>query len=401
MKKLFQKYFFINLNNLNKSSASIKFLMYLTISLFFNTPVLTISKKRALNSPTIPIVKQYVQRFMRKYKIPGMAVALYVHNTPYIFHFGYANRENKIPVTRATLFEIGSISKVFTCILIAQEILANRMQLHDAISDHIYFLKNNQRLNTMTIEQLCTHTAALPYDVPVDISSKESLLRHMIKWRPATKQAIYRYSNHGIELLRLALEESTRKTINMLFTERILVPLNMSAIGVVVPENYKIYYAKCYDKSGKLTTYWDRERPLLLGSGGLRATSIDMLNFMQATIGLANTPHDLDQAIKLTQTPHVKIGNLKHGLGWTMDNLSTNQIGGLTGRLAEKIHTDQRFFSGNYLFDKTGTTNGFQAYIGVVPNQKIGIVLMANKRLPNGWKIIKKFGKELLRKTSK
>ena len=371
-------------------------LLILGISLFSNSQVLA----TPITQTTVNVVKQQVQRFMRKHKIPGMAVVLYVHNTPYIFHFGYANREKKTPVTRDTLFEIGSISKVFTCILIAQEILARRMQLHDSISDHIAILKNNQRLHNMTIEKLCTHTSSLPYDAPLGIRSKDSLINHMVKWRPTTNQAVYRYSNHGIELLRVALEESTNKTINRLLSERILVPLNMSAIGVIVPENYKIYYAKCYDKAGNLTTYWDRERPLLLGSGGLRATSVDMLNFLQATIGLPNTPHDLYRAIKLTQTPHVKIGHLKHGLGWAMDSLHTKKIGGLTGQLAERITSSQRIFSGHYLFDKTGTTNGFQAYIGVIPNQKIGIVLMANKRLPNGWKVIKQFGKELLRQAS-
>jgi beta-lactamase class C len=365
--------------------------------LIFNLQIVATS----ITQPTVQLVKRQVQRFMRKHKIPGMAVVLYVHHTPYIFHFGYANREKKIPVTRDTLFEIGSISKVFTCILIAQEILAERMQLHDPISDHIAMLKNNQRLRNMTIEKLCTHTALLPYNAPLGITSKASLINHMVKWRPATNQAVYRYSNHGIELLRIALEESTNKTINRLFSERILGPLNMSAIGVIVPDNYKIYYAKCYDKAGNLTTYWDRERPLLLGSGGLRTTSVDMLNFLQATIGLPNTPTELYRAIKLTQTPHVKIGDLKHGLGWAMDSLNAKKIGGLTGRLSEKIALPQRVFSGHYLFDKTGTTNGFQAYIGVVPDQKIGIVLMANKRLPNGWKVIKQFGKELLRQASK
>lgn len=393
MKQFIQKYLALNLNNLNFNFK----ILIVTISLFLNLQILTTS----IAPTAVSIVKQQVQRFMRKYKIPGMAVVLYVHHTPYIFHFGYANREKKISVTRDTLFEIGSISKVFTCILIAQEILAQRMQLHDPISDHIAMLKNNQRLRHMTIEKLCTHTALLPYDAPLGITSKASLIRHMVKWRPATKQAVYRYSNHGIELLRVALEELTNKTINRLFSERILVPLNMSAIGVVVPDNYKIYYAKCYDKAGNLTTYWDRERPLLLGSGGLRVTSVDMLNFLQATIGLPNTPFELYQAIKLTQTPHVKIGDLKHGLGWAMDSLHTKKIGGLTGKVAEKVHHSQRVFSGHYLFDKTGTTNGFQAYIGVVPDQKIGVVLMANKRLPNGWKVMKQFGKELLRQTSK
>ena len=199
------------------------------ISLFFYVPVLATSAINKSSSPIVNTVKQRVQRFARKHKIPGMAVALYVHDTPYVFHFGYANREKKIPVTRNTLFEIGSISKVFTCILIAQEILDGRMQLSDSISDHIPALMQNKRLRTVTIEKLCTHTAALPYDAPVGISSKDGLIRHMAKWRPVTSQNIYRYSNHGIELLRVALEEANHKTINMLFTERILADIRMRA----------------------------------------------------------------------------------------------------------------------------------------------------------------------------
>src|SRR5581483_202499 len=112
----------------------------------------TTSQATTKKDPIATIVSKIVKDFMREFNIPGAAVALYIHGTPYLFSFGYADQEHKIPVTESTLFEIGSISKLFTCLLIAQEILAGRMRLTDPITNYIPLLATNNKLQTCTLE---------------------------------------------------------------------------------------------------------------------------------------------------------------------------------------------------------------------------------------------------------
>lgn len=88
-------------------------------------------------SPVDDIVKQTVATFMAKNKISGVAVELYIDGVPHTYNFGYANTEKKIPVSQKTIFEVGSLSKVMTGILLAQEIDYNRMSLTDPVKKYI------------------------------------------------------------------------------------------------------------------------------------------------------------------------------------------------------------------------------------------------------------------------
>lgn len=161
------------------------------------------------------VVKKIASPFMRQYQIPGLAIALCVHDNSYLFHFGYANKKDKIPVTQNTLFELGSITKLFTCLLIAQEVEKGNMKLTEPISSYIPCLSTNKNLHTITLERLGTHTANLPFNAPAWIKSKKDLLKHIASWRPeVTLPLSWRYSNHGIELLAIALEESLHESYN-------------------------------------------------------------------------------------------------------------------------------------------------------------------------------------------
>lgn len=350
---------------------------------------------------TAATVKRRVDTFMQRNKIPGMAIVLYTNERPYFFNFGYADKEKKTPVTQNTIFEIGSISKIFTCLLLAQEILTGNMHLSDPISEHIPQLARNKYLKTMSLEKLATHTSLLPFNAPNGVKSEAGLIRHLTAWRPCTPVSTWCYSNHGVELLRIALEESSQKSIERLLLERILYPLNMAPIGVYVPERYQSLSATGYDKQGKKAPSW--HNPLLLGSAALRTSSIDMLHFLKLAIGLPEAPASLRRAMQLTQTPCVKLPSMKHGLGWQISpssSLPSKTKRNSNGARAQKITPYNRRFDGDSLVEKTGTTNGFHAYIAAIPNQKVGIVIMMNRALPSGSKIIKKIGRELLYATS-
>jgi len=354
------------------------------------------SHTQALNSPE-SIIKKTITDAMHKYKIPGVAVVLYTHDMSFALHAGYADSQKKTPITQDTLFEIGSITKLFTCLLIAQEVLQGTMKLSDPIIHYIPELKVNKKLNNMTLLKLATHTSTMPFNVPNHVISQKDFVSYMSHWQPAVKQYIWwQYSNPGIELLRIALEETLQQNINTLLSERVLKPLGMSAIGMHVPEYYKAQCATCYDKVGNKTIGWDD--PLLLGSAAIRATSVDMLKFLKAAIGVQGPPH-IKQAMQLTQTPYIIVDAIKHGLGWEINDLTPKpaSIGNLfKGYPAYAVQETERIFNPNVLLDKEGTTNGFHAYIGVIPSKNSGVVVMINRRLVKGLDVIKKMGRDIL-----
>lgn len=344
-------------------------------------------------------IKTHVSNYMQKYKIPGIAIALYVNGKPYLFNFGYSNKKNKILITNETLFEIGSISKIFTCLLVAQQVLENNWNLHDPISRYISELSNNKCLKTITLEKLATHTSTLPFNAPSNIKTKNSLLRYISRYKPlSTSTCFFQYSNHGVELLRIALEEKLQQSFDDILKNRILMPLKMNIVGTRIPPIYYNHYASCYDKNGDETIYWDH--PFLIGSAAIRASSSDMLKFLHAALGLPGTPISIENAMCLTQTPFIKIkkNGAKHGLGWEINSIK-NFYKAPSFNFFSKIEVQKikdKKFGNNVILDKGGTTNGFHSYIAVSPSEKTGIVIMINRTLPNGWNVIKNLGKHIL-----
>jgi len=346
------------------------------------------------------IVKKTIRSFMQQHQIPGAAMALYINDTPHLFHFGYAHKEKKIPVTENTIFEIGSISKVFTNILLAHEILDGRMKLTDPIYNHIPMLATNKKLHNTTLEKLCTHTSTLTYNAPDHVKTQKDLLQYINTWKPSLKNEVWwQYSNHGIELLRIALEETTQQTIYDLLSKKILQPLHMNSSSMNITDSYKEYYAQGYDKQGNKSPHWNH--PFLLGTAALRANNSDMLNFLKASIGLPDTPAHLKKAIQLTQTAIIDKGTIKQGMAWDMWNIDALKHPNMyEGFKVQRIPHAQQIFDGDMLIGKTGTTAGFHAYIAVIPNQKVGIVIMINRMLWSGFAKMRNLGKEILLKTA-
>lgn len=357
---------------------------------------------KEVQAPPGSIVKRCAKKFMDRFQIPGMAVALYVDDAPYLYHFGFADRDKKIPVTDKTIFEIGSISKVFTCILFAQEVIDGKMNLDDPITRYVKPFSANKKLKNVTLERLATHTSSLPYDPPAHVQSRDALVKHVSQWMPRNQRFEWSYSNHGVELLAIAIEEKYKKSVHELFIDKILKPLNMEPIGVWVPDRYKKLCSSCYAKDGSQSIPWS-DQPYLHGSGLLHASNVDMLNFLKASLGLPGTPDSIKQAMQFTQKPYVIADDIKQGLGWQIDVLNIDTINKLDGAAcckASAVKKSERIFNGDFLFDKTGTTQGFHSYIAVIPNKKIGVVVMINKRLVAGFRPIKKFGRELLTQLS-
>lgn len=330
-------------------SGSIAYLVLLSSLLAFSEEVAS-DKQQVL-------IDKAITSFMQQHDVPGVAVAIVKGNNESIICYGLANKKHHAKVTENTLFEIASITKVFTTTALALNVLQGRMGLDDPISKYIPGLDApSSAISKVTLLELATHNSSLPR---VGGSWREGGLQKIISflqhWQPNYSIGTrYEYSNLAFGLLGYALEAVEKKPYEEIIAEDILKPLGMNMTFTQVPESQLSQYAQGYNQKG-----YEAPRRIpgyLLGSGALRSTVKDMLKFLKANMGI-NTPENLLKAMHLAQQPFYKVR--KHfiiGLGW------------------------QRFdFEGTLVINKNGGVTGFTSYIGWIPEKKIGIVILTNK----------------------
>ena len=143
---------------------------------------------------------------------------------------GFANLEWRGPNDLSTKFEIGSMTKQFTAMLILQQVNDGKIRLEGHISDYLSYYRKDTG-SRVTISQLLSHTSGVPNfaDVPGFFESGASRVSYSVKdfvekycsgdlqFDPGTK---FEYSNSGYFLLGAILEEVTGRTYEQLLTER-------------------------------------------------------------------------------------------------------------------------------------------------------------------------------------
>jgi beta-lactamase class C len=322
-------------------------------------------------SPAEQIVRKGIDEFMKEFHIPGVAVALYYDGKSYLFNFGLAKTNPNRPVTSNTIFEVASITKVFTTTALAVKVLQGRMRLQDPVANYLPTLHiQRAAINKVTLVELATHTSSLPRIPPTRFSgTKRQVMFFLRRWTPDYPIGThYLYSNLGFGVLGFALANAGQSSYIDVIRETILRPLGMNSTDIIVPDSLRGNYAQGHNKKGEVVPHFALNA--WPGGGALRSTSGDMLKFLEANLGLAG-PQYLQNAMQVAQQPYYKVNDhLTMGLGW------------------------QRYSSANkpLIIDKNGGVPGFSSYIGMIPEKKIGIVILANKAkthaTANGRKIL-------------
>jgi len=370
------------------------------IVLFICTIVVSASiaaQPNAHNDIVVPVI----QKFIEENHLPGVVVQLYVDGKLESYYFGYANPNLRTRMSKNTIFEIGSVSKVMTSILLAQEIDAAKMQLDAPVKKYLPYLSDD--FEEITLKNLATHTSGLPFLLPEkmqkQIKSRKELTQYLAIFYPdEVVNEEWLYSNFGIGVLGIALENVTHKNYDELLRQQLLIPLNMQAIATTVPPALQKYYASGYDQEGNAVP--PTSNSVFAAAGDVRASASDMQQFLSAAIGLPGTPERILYPMRMTQAVYVELPAKMQGLGWDIHPLDAEYIKGLLsadGKLEPSPIIEiykKPIYSGDMLIDKTGGTEGFRTYIAVIPNKNTGIVILANKFIPGG--AIARVGREIL-----
>ncbi len=267
-----------------------------------------------------------------------------------------------------TVYEIGSITKVFTSLLLAVMVEQGQVQLDEPIQHLLPDRKlPHGKQRPITLVDLATHSSGLPRMPknfhPADPRNPyadytldqlfEFLAHYRLRKQPGER---YAYSNLGIGLLGVALAKRAGKSYEELVVETICDPLALHDTRITLNNDQRRRLAAGHDADGQPYPNWDI--PALAGAGALRSTVADLARFLQANLGTLSTP--LDKAIRLTHQPRFEIGP-KQGsvaLGW-------------------HVSADGK------RLQHSGQTGGYHSFIAMHRERPLGVVVLANSA--TGW----------------
>jgi len=260
-----------------------------------------------------------------------------------------------------SLFEIGSVTKVFTVLLLADMAERAEVGLDDAVSK---YLPESVRVpGAITLRQLAMHTSGLPR-VPNNLSPK-TLANPYVDYTPAKLYDFlnayklprppgekWEYSNLGAGLLGHVLARRAGMDYGTLVRFRIANELDMTSTYTVLPEWLQPRAVKGHNALGQPVSNWDWDA--LAGAGALWSGADDLLNLLAANLGQKKS--GLAPAMAAMQKGRVPVANgIGQSLGW--HTLTT---------------------TGGDLFWKDGATFGFSSFIGFDPKTGRGVVVLSD-----------------------
>jgi CubicO group peptidase (beta-lactamase class C family) len=297
----------------------------------------------------------------------GIVVGIVDSGGRRVIAHGSAAKGGSKPVDGDTLFEIGSITKVFTAQILADAVAAGTVKLDDPVSKYLPASVRVPGRNgrEITLHDLVTHRSGLPR-LPTNLTSTdlsnpyaaytvgdlyEFLAGHKLRRDPGAE---FEYSNLGVGLLGhvLALREST--SYERLVRAKILNRLGMKSTAIELSPEAKARMAQGHDHKLEPVSSWDL--PALAGAGALRSSANDLLRFVAAHAGIPKADPVLASMIAIRKP--AAGGDI--GLGWL-----------ITKRGIEIVHHG-------------GGTGGFQAFAGFDPVGRVGVVVLSNAQTQPG-----------------
>ena len=302
------------------------------------------------------------RRWLQDRLVVGLAIGIVKEGQSRVLGYGETVKGSGITPDGDTLYEIGSISKLFTSVLLASLVQSGDVTLNDPLQRYVppSVTVPVYGGEPITLEHLATHTSGLPR-MPDNFNPADPLnpyadytvermygfLKGYTLKRPPGR---YEYSNYAMGLLGYVLADHIGTTYERLLKDRICKPLGMSDTGIVLNREQKKRLAPPYNAALKPVRNWDI--PALAGAGGIRSSVKDMIKFIEAN--LEKGPKPPSKALRFAQVKrhHMEDG-LSMGLGW-------------------------HFARDGVTLWHNGGTGGYHAWLAVSPDRGVGVVVLAN-----------------------
>jgi beta-lactamase class C len=346
------------------------------------------------NTTRIKSAADYAFRpLLKEYDVPGIAVAVTVAGRQYFFAYGVASKATNRPVTKDTIFEIGSVSKTFTATLAGYAQALGKISLDDHPGKYMPQLRGSA-IDRASLTHLGTFTAGgLPLQFPDAVTNADQMVSYFQRWKPsAGPGAQRRYSNPSIGLFGHVTSLAMNGNFADLVESELFPKLGLGHSYIRVPQAAMDNYAWGYNQANAPI----RVRPGVFDAEayGVKSTAADMIHFVEDDIGPQNLETPVRRAVEATHVGYFRVGGavqgMVQGLGWeqypypvTLDRLLAGNSNAIVMQANAAVQLNPpKNPSGPTLFNKTGSTNGFGAYVAFVPEKRIGIVMLANKNFP-------------------
>lgn len=348
--------------------------IYLTILflLITSAPAAFSQKKQSTLQKSLEPV---IERVMRENAIPGLAVGI-VRNGQVIYAkgFGTAKPGAKQTITAKSVFNLASITKLFTAAAVMQLVERGKINLDDRVTEYLaYFKLKDARYKQITVRHLLDHTSGLgfieenPFERKADYDPG-ALERHIRALENLTLDSApgekYEYSNEGFDILGDIIAKVSKSTYEDYIERNILEPLKMKNSSVLVSRQIPPRYFS--DEQGKLNA--NEKVPFnraFAPSSALASNVDDMNRWMLASLnrgGLEGKrilqPASYDAMwklpVKAEGAKEFPVGGRMRG-GWFRWNYKNHQIVG-----------------------HGGAELGFNSFLALAPKNSIGVVVVGN-----------------------
>jgi D-alanyl-D-alanine-carboxypeptidase/D-alanyl-D-alanine-endopeptidase len=268
-----------------------------------------------------------------------------------------------------TVFEIASITKVLTSLLLVEMVRRGEVAFNDPVAKYLpASLTLHQRGRPITLLDLASYTSGLPnmpdnmppkwWTLPnpmVDYTERklyEFLSSYVPEYEPGIR---YEYANLGFGLLGVALARRAGKSYEELMIERVCNPLGLYHTRITLSDDMRRHLVQPHDKELKPTPLWDMQA--MAGGGAFRSDAKDLTMFLKACMGLKQTPLSASIArLVETRTP-TRLAGTEAALGWFITSAK-----------------DEEFVW------KTGGSGGCNSFIGFSTRNHRGAVVLSNFR---------------------
>jgi D-alanyl-D-alanine-carboxypeptidase/D-alanyl-D-alanine-endopeptidase len=318
------------------------------------------------------IHKILVDRIDTEKQSVGIVVGIVSPKGRRIIAYGSLAKNDKRAPDGDTVFEIGSMTKVFTSLVLMDMAQHGEVSLDDPVAKYLPATVHvpERGGKKITLRDLSTQTSGLPR-MPDNFHPKDpgnpyadytvEQLYQFLSGYTLTRDIgeKYEYSNLAVGLLGTALARRDGVSYEAMVKARILKPLEMKDTAVTLSPEMKARLATGHDAGLNPVANWDI--PALAGAGALRSTANEVLTFLAANLGFIKTPLAPDMAAQVSIRKPTGGPNLEIAYAWHVFTAN-----------------------GKVIYWHNGGTGGYRTFMGYDPAARVGVVALSNTSTPAG-----------------
>ena len=283
-------------------------------------------------------------------------------NGTHFYSFGQMSLTDSEKPDQNSIYEIGSITKSFTSVLLADLELNQQIDLNSSIADYLPVFKQvtAEANRSITWEDLINHTSGLPRN-PNNTRSEDSnryrdytvdMLNSYLTTCKIEAKKSYLYSNLAYVVLEHAIEVKMKQSYESLINKNVLSPLGMKDTYFEIPAGKRSRLVTPYRSGAHVEELMMGQFP---AGGGLKSTAADMLRFLEAQLGIYSS--SLNAGIRVAHIERFSNEKETLGLAWSIM---------------------KREDSGKTLYYHKGGTNGFVSFAGFNIDDQIAVIVLAS-----------------------